>query len=73
MISASSKVNPPHSGLDRLCYKNGSFVCSGYYLIAAFEWLTDGAIRLSAAQLDLSLEGMDLVAGSAKASNCANY
>jgi len=24
-------------------------------------------------RLDLSLEGMDLAAGSAKASNCANY
>lgn len=42
-------------------------------LIGAFERLADGAIRLSAAQLDLPLEGMDLAAGSAKSSNCTNY
>jgi hypothetical protein len=41
--------------------------------LSAFERLADGAIRLSAAQLDLSLEAMDLTAGSTKASNCANY
>jgi hypothetical protein len=42
-------------------------------LIGAFEQLADGAIRLRAVRLDLSLEGMDLAAGSAKVSNCANY
>src|SRR6516225_2940601 len=26
---STSKANPPHSGLDRLCYKNGPFVSSG--------------------------------------------
>src|SRR6516162_6034807 len=27
---STSKANPPHSGLDRLCYKNWPFVSSGY-------------------------------------------
>jgi hypothetical protein len=26
----TSKASPPHSGLDRLCYKNGPFVSSGH-------------------------------------------
>jgi hypothetical protein len=28
-LCSTSKANPPHSGLDRLCYKNGPFVSSG--------------------------------------------
>ena len=32
LVCSTSKANPPHSGLDRLCYKNEPFVSSGQLL-----------------------------------------
>src|SRR5271167_4702238 len=45
---STSKANPPHSGLDRLCYKNGPFVSSGRQGTTQIEdCAVDGAVGTS--------------------------
>jgi len=55
---STSKANPPHSGLDRLCYKNGPFVSSGLLPVLDFEGLRQlrCSIMLNRRQHDIALD-----------------